>query len=682
MTNHPERLQRLLRPQSVAVIGGSWAEEVARQLRQSGFAGPVWPVHPKKTTVAGYPAYADLAELPGAPDAAFVAVNRDLAIETMARLNAMGAGGAICFASGFRENGDEARHQALLRASGDMPFLGPNCYGMLNYLDGATVWPDQHGGLPVERGVAIISQSGNIACNLTMQARGLPLAYMFAVGNQAKLGFAGLIDALSHDPRISAIGLVMEAVDDGPGFAAACLAAHQRGVPVVVMKLGASQAGAAAAMTHTASLAGRDTAASAFFRRLGVGRVQSLPALVETLKLLHHFGPLPGGRLLSMSCSGGEAAMMADMITRYPELSFPAFAPAAAARLRETLSDLVTIANPLDYHTFIWNDQPRLTATYSAAMQAGFDLSMLIIDWPRPDRCSGASWEPCVAAMAAAARASGGRAALVSTLPEGMPESIGRQAAAQGLLTLCGAAEALEAIAVARAMGAAQPDLPARLPPEPRAARVLSEAQSKAALAAHGLRLPRHATARDAAEAVAQAAVVGFPLVLKGQGHAHKTEVGAVALNLRDTAAVAHAAQEMMARGAAPDGFLLEEMITDTVAELIIGVTRDPPYGLALTLGAGGIMAEMLRDTQTVMLPATDAQIAAALDALRLNVVLRGWRGRPAADRVAAVRAIRAIADYALTNADRLLELDVNPLILTAQDAIAVDALIRVGEPA
>ena len=207
------QLDRLLRPSSIAVVGGgAWCASVVEQCRKMGFAGEIWPVHPKRDQVGGIAAFARLEDLPRAPDATFIGVNRHVTIETARRLREVGAGGAVCFASGFREaqaeTGDgEGLQAALLEAAGEMPIIGPNCYGFINYLDRALLWPDQHGGVPVDRGVAILTQSSNIAINMTMQARGLPLAYVLTVGNQAQQSLADLGLAALRDTRVTALGL-------------------------------------------------------------------------------------------------------------------------------------------------------------------------------------------------------------------------------------------------------------------------------------------------------------------------------------------------------------------------------------------------------------------------------------------------------------------------------------------
>src|SRR6056297_2158603 len=267
-------LSRLLRPRSIAVIGGgAWCANVVEQCRKMGFAGDIWPVHPRRGELGGVAAHADLADLPGAPDAAFIGVNRHATIEVTRALALMGAGGAVCFASGFSEaqaeTGDGADLQArLLQAAGAMPVIGPNCYGFVNYLDGALLWPDQHGGQRCDSGVAILTQSSNIALNLTMQARGLPLA----------------------DDRVTALGLHIEGVGDLRAFEALAAEAHARNKPVIALKAGRSAHAQAAAVSHTASLAGSDAGGRALLRRLGFAQVFSLTAFLESLKLVHFAG--------------------------------------------------------------------------------------------------------------------------------------------------------------------------------------------------------------------------------------------------------------------------------------------------------------------------------------------------------------------------------------------------------
>ena len=673
-------LTRLIRPKSIAVIGGGvWCASVIEQCQRMGFAGPIWPVHPKRAEMAGLKAYPALADLPGVPDACFIGVNRTATIDAVRGLSAMGAGGAVCFASGFREaqaeTGDgDALQDRLLDAAGDMAIIGPNCYGFINYLDGALLWPDQHGGERCDRGVALITQSSNIAINLTMQARGLPLAYVATAGNQAQTGLAEIGQALLEDDRVSALGLHIEGIGDLRAFEALAESARAKGKSIVALKAGKSPQARAATVSHTASLAGSDAGAKALLKRLGIAQVESLPKLIETLKLLHLAGPLSSNRIVSMSCSGGEASLMADAAVGR-DVTFPAISEVQHGALRAALGPMVALANPLDYHTFIWDNVPAMTEAFTAALTGDIALGCLVVDFPRTDRCSDTAWDCTITAGAAASRASGTPLAFVATLPENLSEATARRIIDAGLIPLLGIEEAMDAIEVAAALGRHRaPDLPVLLPGEDRPATVLSEAVSKAALAAHGLTVPQSQRV-EAASLDAAARQMPMPLVLKGEGFAHKTEAGAVALNLASPEAVFEAAERMSA-----PAYLLEEMITGAVAELLIGVVRDPAHGFVLTIAAGGVMTEILKDSASMILPVSEADIAEALDSLRIAPLLAGYRGQPGADRTAIVSAVMAVQDYAIQNADALQEVEINPLICTPTRAVAADALIRTGE--
>lgn len=657
-------LGRLLRPRSVAVVGGgAWAANVVAQCARMGFAGPVWPVNPAKAQIAGLPCLPALAALPAAPDAVFVGVNRHATVGVVRDLAAMGAGGAVCFAAGWAEAGEAGLQADLVAAAGAMPILGPNCYGLINYLDGALLWPDQHGGRRCDRGVALISQSSNIAINLTMQRRALPLAYVACLGNAAQTGLAALAGALLADPRVTALGLYLEGVGDAPAFAAMAEAAAAAGKAVVALKSGKSEGARAAAASHTAALAGGGAASSAFLARCGVAEVATLPELLETLKIAHVHGPRGYARLCAVACSGGEAGLAADLAAaRGLALDPPSEARRAA--LGATLGPLVTLANPLDYHTFIWGDGPRTTAVFTE-MLAGYDAGLFVIDPPRPDRCDPASFGPALSATEAAQAATARPAFAVASLPENLDEALAEALMARGCVPLMGLDTAFGALAALNRPEVAPGWRPWPAIP-PAGARMLTEAQSKARLAAAGLAIPRGITAPDLA--TLDTSGLRPPLALKGLGFAHKTEAGAVRLNLSTLAG-----QPPMP-GAT--GYLAEEMVPAPRAELLVGLRRDPVYGATLTLGTGGTMAELLADTVTLICPADRAQIAAALRRLRLWPLLDGHRGRPRPALDPALDAVLILQDM-FRRDPALHEIEVNPLLLTDTAAIAADALIH-----
>jgi acyl-CoA synthetase (NDP forming) len=749
MTRTHRDLSRLLRPRSIAVVGGGFfAPNVVKQSLKMEFAGDIWPVHPNRDEVAGVRAYRSLADLPSAPDATFIGVNRNLTIEVVRELRAMGAGGAICFAAGFKETGaydaeGEGLQAALIEAAGDMPVIGPNCYGLINYADGALLWPDQHGGRRLalgEKGAAIITQSSNIACNLTMQTRGLPLAFLMTAGNQAQTGLSEMALGMIEDERVSSLGLHIEGFDSVAGFERLAARARELKKPIVAMKVGRSEQAQAATISHTASLAGSDAASDAFLKRLGIPRVDTIPAFLETLKLFHAIGPLLGRRLSSMSCSGGEASVMADSVVGR-RVHFPALAADHRARVEAALGPLVAVANPLDYNTYIWGKEDALTAAFSAMVSGGFDLNFLVLDFPRTDRCSDVDWWPTVNAFEKALKANGARGAIVASMGENIPEAHAEELLRRGIVPICGIAEAVDAaeaaVMLSEAWDRASPSalgvsssqsrhyaggtplwpaghlplkggdqsLPAprafadtvdegptsKLPisplegemagrPEGGASRERSaepdEAAAKALLAAAGLPVPAGRRAASADEAVAAAEAIGYPVAIKALGVAHKSEAGAVKLDLRDADAVRIAALSMEGLGT---GLYVERMVTGGIAELIVGITRDPLFGPVMTLGTGGVLVELLKDSVTLLLPSSGEEIEAALRALQMFPLLDGYRGRPKADLAAAVAAIEKIADVALV-AD-LAEMDINPLIVCGEGkgAFVADALMVLG---
>jgi len=680
------RLERVLRPKSIAAIGGLQAGRVVEQCRLMGFEGDIWPVHPLKKEVHGVKAYASIADLPGVPDAAFIGVNRYLTIEVIRELRDMGCGGGVCFAAGFLE-ADETGAQLqteLIEAAGDMPILGPNCYGYINYADGALLWPDQQGGKRLDAGqsgVAIITQSSNIAINFTMQKRGLQLAYVFTVGNQALVGISELALNLLEDPRVTTLGIYIEGFDSVAAFEALGRKSRELNKPVVIFNVGKSDQAKAAAMSHTASLVGSHAVVDDFLRRNGFGQADSIPVFLETLKLLHLHGPLPGYRVSSMSCSGGEASIIADAAIKR-KVYFPKLDEAQKAPLQQALGPLVAIANPLDYHTYCWGDREVMEAAYSAMTAIGFDMNYLILDFPHATRCDDWEWHLAVDAFEAAVQKNHARGAFVVSMDENIREEYTEDYMRRGIVSLYGIDEALHATEIAADIGSAwqrEPSEPVLPVPQLSGPGVtLDEAEAKRRLAEFAVPIPTGARVDSVAAAQKQASMLGYPLVLKALGIAHKTEQNAVRLNLKSTEEVAQAAQQLLEQS----NELYLEAMKPAQAELIVGVMRDSKFGLALTIGSGGILVELLKDSRTLLIPASAQEIETALKSLKSAPLLEGYRGRPRADIDATVQAIVAIQQFAIENSGSLLELDVNPLLIGAQGegVFAADALIVLQE--
>jgi acyl-CoA synthetase (NDP forming) len=677
-------LRRLLAPRSVALIGGTWADAAHAASRVIGYTGELWRIHPTRASSAAQRYFRSVDELPAAPDATFVAAPNREVPGIAAALARRGAGGFVCFAAGFSETATEEGQRLtgdLIASAGELPFFGPNCYGFVNFLDGAALWPDQLVGRRRERGVALICQSGTIALNLLFSDRSLPLGCVLTVGNQTRLAAEDLIEHLCADERVTAIGLYLEGMRDAARFAQAAAHARLAGKPIALIKTGRTAASTEAVRTHTGALAGADNVFDAFCSQAGVARCESLASLCESLKIFHSGGPLRGRRILAMGASGGDTAMAADA-ARDLSLEFPPFPAEAAVALRALLSERVHISNPFDFHTHVWFDYPRQRSMFSIAQRAGFDLVAFLLDCP-PAGADDAAYVRAIEEFAAALPGAGTRAAVISSLPESLGSAAREKCFASGVVPLQGQREALEAIDLAARVGEAwQRGAPLEMY-RPRAAgasaRSLSEPEAKQALAQYGVAVPRARLAAPA-EVAEAATALGFPVVIKAAASSleHKSDVGGVVLNVRTAAEAAAAAQRLSSLSAT---LLIEEMVADGVAEVLVGMRVDPQFGLLLVLGAGGVLTELLRDSVTLLPPFTAGSITTALGRLRLAQLLGGFRGRPAADVPALIETALACTRYALANLERFVELDLNPVIVRprGRGAVAVDALIRLA---
>jgi len=674
---------RLLRPRSIAVFGGGVAEELVRQCDRLDYSGEIWPVHPKKDEVRGRKVYRSVEDLPGSPDAAYVGVNRHLTIDIVRDLAARDAGGAICYATGFTEAGEEGAElsRQLLEASGDMPLIGPNCYGLVNYLDGAIIWPDQQGGRRVDEGVAIITMSSNVGFNLTMQRRGLPVAYMLSLGNKLKFDLHDAVRVFARDDKVTALGLYVEAMTDPREFEDAVLLARELGKPVVAIKTGRSEAAQKIVVSHTASLAGSDALISALFTRLGVARVGSLEALIEALKVLHVLGPLEGGRLGAMSTSGGDLTLIADAMIG-TSLKMPPLSEEVTRRLRATVHERMVAANPLDFQMFDWNNADRMADTFTAFISDELDATLCVLDYPREDLCDQSTWLGAEQGFVRAVHARNHKGIVLSTFSDTISERVAARLIAEGIAPLAGIDDGLAAVQAAVEVGAAwkNPPKPPMLavserPPDDRV-EVLDEAESKDLLARAGVPVPSSRIVLNAREAGAAAEEIGFPIVAKALGVAHKTEIGGVELGLESAAEVSAAVTAMAGLS---ESFLIERMVEGAVAEIIVGVARDPQYGPYVLVGGGGILVELMRDTASLLLPVSRSEVMEALRGLRCAPLFDGFRGRPKADLESTADAILAIAAMVEKDPESIVELDVNPLMVLAEGdgAVAADALIR-----
>ena len=481
---------------------------------------------------------------------------------------------------------------------------------------------------------------------------GLPLHSVVAVGNAGRLGVPQVAGTLAASERVSAVGMVVESFADLRAWEGLAGRARQREVGLVALVLGRSGQARRAVVTHTASLAGDAEACAQFLCRNGIGQVASVDALLGALCLLHCGGPLDGTRLSSLSSSGGEAALIADAAVgravRFAELT-----AGQRADLHAALGDRVALANPLDYHTYAWGDPEAMTAAFTAMMHGPADLHLLFADLPRADRCADDDWTVAIEAFAGACAATGARGALVAAMAANLT---GERAAAwvrRGLAVLAPPEVAMAAIEAAARIGRAWAGPPARPVAGPggrcagRLARttVLDEATGKRLLRQYGVPVPDGAVCTSPDASIIAAADLGGPIALKALGAAHKTDQRAVRLGLVDPAGVRAAAADLLARFPA---VLVERLVSGAIAELLVGVQTDPVFGPMLSLGVGGVLTELVRDTATLLLPVEATEIRRAVLGLRCAPLLVGYRGSPSADLDALVTVVERVAELVL----------------------------------
>ena len=676
-------LHRLISPKSIAVVGNRGANFAIRESLKLGYSHQIWAVHPYLESLEGIKCFKDIKDLPEVPDATFIAVNAESAIEVVSDLKSMGGGGAVLYASGFGEVGAEGlmRNQQLVKAASGMPLIGPNCYGFINSLDGIALWPDVHGCEPVSEGVAIITQSGNIGLNMTMQSSGLPIAYMFTLGNQTNTNIADIIHAMLDDSRVNAIGLHIEGISDIKSFDIAAKRALMMKIPIITIKSGKTKASAKIALSHTSSLTGSDELYNALFERLGIARVETVPEFLETLKLINVLGVIDHGGVASMSCSGGEAGMMADLIDGL-EINFPSLTSSHKAKVKKTLNDYVEVDNPLDYHTFIWGDRKRTSECFSAMMSGQFAATMLLLDWPKSKESEQKDWDATLFALSDALSGTSEKAIVLASMADCMPKRIIEECLSLGIAPMVGLDVCLKALNHSYKIGRAfssnsSPDLEVlRNSSEHKSKQQLTEYQGKQLLKKYGVTIPMGCLVENVTEAIKAAEEISFPVTLKVSGAklAHKTELNGVRLNIQNVKTLKEACDDLFK--ISPE-LLIEKMIESPICELIIGMDYDPTFGKHIIVGGGGVYVELLQDSSVLILPVSREDIRQALSNLKVFKLLEGYRGGMKGDIEAVIDSVMSVIELIRTNA--VEELDINPLLVLkgSDGVVAADTLIK-----
>ncbi len=687
----------LLEPRSVAVVGandrpGSYGDIVLRNLARAGFEGAVWGVNPRRAEVHGRACVPSVADLPEPVDAVVVAIPAPGVPSVIRDAVARGCGGAIVISAGFGEIPSGRALERELRGAalaGDLPVCGPNGNGIVAVGSRAPLWGDSVA--PLEPGgVAMISQSGNVAVNALGSRRGIRYHTVLSTGNQSVLDASDWLEALCEREGVGSVAMFLEEDGDGERLARALASCADRGVRVAVLKVGESEAGARAASAHTGALAGDQRVFRALVEEAGGAWAQDPHQLLELARVLAEprARPRGDGGLAILTCSGGDSGIAADEASRLGA-ALPTLSTETCERLAELVPDAATIGNPLDYTAMIWGDTDLLRRiTIAVGADPAIDQLLLLYDHPQglaPE--AAASWAAVRAGIIAGAAEAEAATLVASTLPDLIDDEASGELADRGVPAIAGLRTAL-ACAQAVRRGAAAADRLREIAAVAAGMRSkggkgpqdadgwIDEIDAKQLLRTAGIAVPEGRVVATEDECAAAVDELRAPVALKlaGPSLRHKSDLDALRLNLGDRDEARAAYRDLSASPASDGARFLVERMARPGPELLVAARGDAVVP-ALVVGLGGIWTEALDDVAVVPLPADPDRVEAAIRSLRGAAALAGGRGREPAD-------LRGVASLAAAVGSLLLELnldllELNPVVVHDHGCVALDALGR-----
>ena len=676
-------LKKLFRPKSLAIIGGYWADFVYDGNKTIGYEGKIWHINPSRKSSKTKKYYKNIKDLPEVPDCVYLAVSSDLTIKLIKEIAEIGVGGTVCLASRFSElNSKEGTNKTneLISNAGKMPFLGPNCYGFINYLDKVSVWSDQVAGKTTKKGVAIICQSGTIGNTISFNNRSLPIGYIISLGNQAQLTIEDAINYVLDDKRVTAIGIYAESFTNAEKLTKVFKKSRSKKIPIAIVKVGRSKIASETILTHTGALSGKEDIYDSLFQRMGVARCNTLGELCESLKLFHTHGAITKDKISIMGPSGGDMAMIGDVAEKL-SLNFGKIPPKIKNDLKKVNHPSVIISNPFDLQTYNWNDPKQLEKTFRLIFKTNFGLIALMLDFPNIEDCDTTEWDTIVSKFIKSSKTKK-NGAIISSLSDTLPKYLREECLKSGVVPLQGMSESLLAISNSINIAKAWKNfvdikIPKKMKNLKKKTKTYSEYESKLLLKKYGISVPK-SLITNKKNILRDHKKIGFPLVAKINSNTvfHKTEIGGVIININNEKQLKQKTNKFN------DNILIEKMITDSVFEMIIGIKNDNLFGPTIILGAGGIYTELFKETTTLLLPLNKKLILDEIKKLKFSKILFGFRGKKGGDVDSLINTILKIANFAEKNSNNISEVDINPLIVCekGKGVFAADALIHYFE--
>ncbi|MDC3080876.1 acetate--CoA ligase family protein [Paracoccaceae bacterium] len=687
--NSFKSIDRFFKAKSVVFIGGKDLFVPIRELKRRGFKGKIFVVNPKRPKINNYKCLRKVSDLPLSPDAAFIAVPAKEVISTVRELKAVKCKGIVCYSAGFKETGKHGKYlqDILINECGDIPLIGPNCYGFINFSDSVALWPFSHKGTRCKKGVALITQSGMLSSDIIMATRSLPISFMVSAGNQAVTKIEDLIFYFCKKTEVSCIAIHIEGISDLTKFVEASKFSFNAGKPIIVYKTGRSQIGKRIAKSHTGSLSGNNEVYSALFKQLAITEVHNPIQLLETAKLFSVASPIKTNRILAFTCSGGGAAMVADNAEQL-KLSLPGFSKSQKTLLKKALPQIATISNPLDYTTPIWGIPEKTGPVFKNALKNKYSTAILIQDFPNSKindtenfylNDTRAFIKECKLARITPI--------ICSTLPENINEDIGNKILKLGGVPMQGIFNCLKAInhlldyynfnnkkEIQRFHLAHYKSYKSKF---------MTEYDGKLQIKAKGIKVPFGTIIDDSK--VLEKEKVPFPLALKFTTPTvlHKTEMGAVELNINNHQDLVKKYLKMkkkVGEKSIENGFFfIEEMLPTPIAEMFLSIRQDKVFGDILVLGMGGSLTELYRDIKTFVLPTSKKNISKEIKKMKFFKLINGFRNKRKVDLDMLTHEIFKIVKFHQEEGNRCDCIEINPVFVYENTIIASDCVLCAG---